>query len=258
MYSLKVIGIAILMGVAILSCDAVSQHFVTKEEFEASESENRELKSSLEAIQRNYAKQNKELNAILSEISSISCQTSKLQLNLESPIVNQTQTEMIHDNIENLKRRIDNLEKEAARSRKIDKNYALASSTIKELRETIINKEREIQFLETKISEHEVIINNQKDTIEQQYSEILHQKEELKKTVELQTKSLFQAGLKFAEIADEGDFKIHGRRNKQSVAGYRKSIYNEAIKYLEESKAQGHKSAADSIFAIKKRMESIE
>jgi len=264
MRTFKIIIVAVLAVISAVSCKNGQLPFVSRDVLEASENENKELKESMEAMQQSYAKQNQELNSILTELSAISCKTSTLQLRLENEEVQQTQAEKITDKINALKDRIDKLEQEAERVRKLNKDLAVAASTIKELRQTVANQEKEIDVLKQTIADREATIKTQETTISEQsstisdqYQTILEQKNELARTVAQQTSMLFQAGVKFADIADNGDFKISGKKNKASIIEYRRSIYKEAIFFYEKAAAQGLTAAKDSVAAVKSRMESL-
>ena len=51
----------------------------------------------------------------------------------------------------------------------------------------------------------------------------------------------------FEDIADNGDFKVTGRKNKTSVNEYRKSIYVRAIEYYKTALSEGHNLAQERL-----------
>lgn len=226
---------------------------VTKEALEFSQAETKEALEALGRIQENYARQNRELSSILSELTELSCQTTSLQISLESGRKQQTQAEQIGSNLSALKNRIDKLESEAARARKLDKNMSISSRTIQSLRATIANQEKEITTLLAAIAEKDATITNQsnviaiqKDSITIQYQTIKKQKEELKRTVLAQTEMLFLAGQEFEQIGDRGEsaLNVSGRKDKDMVREYKKIIYSKAEQFYQHAAGQGHASAA--------------
>lgn len=249
----------------LLICCSCGQ-YVKKETLEASERENKELKESLQSAQENYIKQNKELNAILAELTAISYQTTNLQLNVEQGSAYQmTQAEKISATIQSLKKRIENLEAQARKAREIDKNYAIAVSTIKNLQTTIANQEAEISLLKETINAQEATIQTQKDTIriqrqdlDKQYELISQQRSQLEETVRKQVNLLYQAGLTFEEIADEGDFSVSGRRNKINVKEYRIQIYEKAKAFYMSAAEQGHSEANGRIASVDEKIEQMK
>lgn len=150
------------------------------------------------------------------------------------------------------------MEREAAKARKIDKNLALATKTIKELRSTIANQEKEINILKATIEDNNVTIRGQKKTIDDQYSTILSQKQELAKIVEKQTELIFKTGIELETIADEGDFSISGRRNKRTVKEYRISIYQKAIESYRMAASQGYAGAQERIKNIETKIAALK
>jgi len=253
----KFIIIGALLAIVLTSCGKL----VKKEVLDASEQENKELRDSLKEMQDNFVAQNEELNSILEELSSINCQTLSLQLNVENGVADQTQAEKISDNIQTIKERIDRLEKEAQRARKLNKDLAIATSTIKTLRQTIANQEQEIDRLKKVVSEQSDTIETQKDTIlnqqenlKKQNALILSQKNQLDEIVKRQTRLLFEAGAEFESLADEGSFTIKGKKDRASVAEYRKSIYEKSITFYREALRQGHPDAEAKIAGVQEKI----
>jgi len=246
-----------------VSCTNGTFPLVPREELTAAEEENSELRSSLSALQENYNKQNKELSYVLSELASICNQTTRIRLHTgETPL---TDLDLVKEDLASIKERIAYLEKQAARARKINKDLAIATTTIRELKETVNNQEKEISLLRQTLSEHEntihsqkEVISTQKDTIQRQNALLLAQKEELAKTVRQQTELIYNAGIMFSLLADEGDFKISGRKNRYNVNAYRKRIYEEAVSLYKMAASQGHEDSRDSIISVTLKMKLLQ
>lgn len=254
-----------LSAIVSVSCNNVKMPFVKRGVLEASEEENSALRSSLKETRENYEKQAQELNEILAEITSISGRTTKLQISNGNEGEQLSQAELISEEIDALKERLDKLEAEASRAKRQRKELAVATSTIKELRETVYMQEQQISSLKKAILEKDTTIRIQKDTISnqsskisKQYSTILKQKEDLAAKVEEMTEQLYQAGLDFEGIADNGDFTISGKRNKTNVKDYRKSIYFMAATYFEKASELGHKDASAHLEAVQTKMAGIK
>lgn len=233
-----------------------------KEALEAAEKENLELKEALSESQQRFAAQNKELASILHELSSISYSAAAVQLHVENGGAGRSRVDSVYDNISVIKDRIARLEKEAARARKVDKELAVSVTTIQELRTTVSNLENQVTVLRRKVSEHEGTIREQKETIvshestiSKQNDTILLQQDKIEETLARQREMLYQAGLEFEGIADEGDFQISGRKNRRTVEEYRKSIYKEAIVFYREAAAQGHTGASFRMESLKRKLE---
>lgn len=245
------------------SCADGTFPLVPREELTAAETENSELRSSLSTLQENYNKQNKELSYVLSELASICNQTSQIRLHSgETPL---SELDLVKEDLASLKERIAYLEKQAARARKYNKDLAIATTTIRELKETVNNQEKEITLLRKTLTEREntihsqkEVISTQRDTILRQNASLLAQKEELAKTVKQQTELIYNAGIMFGLIADEGDFKISGRKNRDNVKAYRRRIYEEAVGLYKMAASQGHEASRDSIISVTLRMKLMQ
>lgn len=241
-----------------VSCANSQMPFVKRTDLEASELQNKALKGSLDSLQANYAAQTQELSEILAELSSISLKTSSLQLKVEAGAAPMTQTDSIYNNIGAIKSRIDALEKQAAKVRKLNKSLALANSTIEKLRVTVENQEREILSLKKTIAEKDNTIEGQQQTISNQSSTIARQEIEIFETVTKQTDMIFKAGSEFEAIADEGAFKITGKKNKMSVNDYRISLYEKALDYYKMASEMKHPGAVSKIAVIEQKIKALQ
>lgn len=253
------IRIAAILAAAItlLSCTNGKPALVKREALEASEQENAMLRSSLQEAQENFARQNKELGSILAGLAAISRETSSIQLNVETGASQRTQAEQAQRNLESLKARINRLEKEANQARKANKELALAVSTIKELRTTVANQEKQITNLKAEIAAREQTIKTQKDTITQQGSLIAAQERALRNAVKDLAEQLYQAGTELEELADSGLLNVSGRRDKLNVSGYRKQIYGKALASYRKAAAQGHEGAKGRIATVEEKLSGL-
>ena len=240
--------------------------YVTREALESSQAETKEVRAALESVQESYARQNRELSSILSRLAELSCQTTSLQIGTEGGSAQLTQAEKIEGGLNALEGRIDKLEKEAARARKLDKDLAVSAQTIKNLRKTIESQQQEIRTLRQTVADREATIRTQesviavqKDTISQQYETIVRQKEELKKTVAGQTEMIFQAGYAFEQLGDDGDraLNVSGRKDKNMVKEYKKAIYSKAEQFYQQAARENHAGAAGRSEVVKYKIASL-
>ena len=255
---------ALAATVVLASSCGDNSPFVKRSVFEQSEAERDKLQSSLSELQENIAKQNEDLCDILNELSAVNSKTSRIQLNIEGSDDQADQIALIHSDIQEIKIRIDQLESEANRARKLDKNMAIAQNTINELRETVTIQESRIAELtqviagkDATISEQQSTISEQDSRIASQESRIASQQEELKRTVARQVEMLYEAGEALEDIADNGDFKVTGRKNKISIKSYRQTIYENAAACYESALAQGHSQAQFRIAGIKAKIAAL-
>lgn len=260
---MKSVGIFIAMAVAasiFVSCKDGQSPLVKRSTLEASQAEAQGLKDSLMTVQESYALQTQELSEILSELSSLNYQTVTLQINVENAAAEVSQADQIHNNIELVKNRIDKLEQEAKRARKLNKDLAISKETISKLRETVAVQEEKIAQLQKTISEKDVTISGQKETIESQLRTISNQKDEMARTLFHQTEMLFQAGLEFEELGDVSgtDLQVKGRKDKKKVVEFKKNIYNKALKFYQQAGEQNHREALERLDSVAVKIEQLE
>lgn len=262
---LKVILAVGITATAIKSCD-IDIPFVTREALETAQSETRDAKQALQSVQYNYARQNRELSSILAELTELSCQTTAIQLNTEYGERELTQAEKIDGNLNAIRYRIDRLEKEAGRARQLDKEMALSVQTIKKLRITVANQQKEIDNLRVAISDRDATISKQnnfiavqKDTISEQLQTILRQKAELKRSLDQQTEMVYKAGCDFERLGDEGDqtLKVRGRKDKEMVRAYKKAIYEKASQFYHIAADMEHLAAKGRCEVISYKIASL-
>lgn len=255
----KFLIIAATLATLIVSCDGSQMPWVSREDYNAAKTEAEETKTRLDSIQTCYAKQTENMSMILSEIASLSRRTSTLSLSSgEKPA---SEINIAMNDINAVRARIDELEKDADKVRKLDKDLAISRQTIDQLRETVASQEKQIKSLREQIASQGKTIETQqstialqKDTISIQNKKLRQQTEQLEKTVWKQVELIYDAGNEFCRIADEGDFKITGRKNKQNVKEYRRLIYEEALGLYEVAAQEGHKAAKDSVKTTKDKI----
>lgn len=261
----KVIMILAITAAAIKSCD-IDIPFVTREALETAQNETRDAKQALQSVQDNYARQNRELSSILAELTELSCQTTALQLNPEDEGRQLTQAEKIDGSLNAIKSRIDRLEQEANRARKLDKDMALSSQTIRRLRTTVANQQEEINRLRAAIADRDATISRQntviavqKDTISEQLQTILRQKAELNDALVRQTEMVYQAGCEFERLGDEGEqtLAVSGRKDKEMVRAYKKAIYEKASQFYHTAANMDHSAAKGRCEVISYKIASL-
>lgn len=241
--------------------------FVKRDALESSQAETREARKALQETQKNYALQNRELNEILGELTEISRQSTSLQLGEdENGGSRLTQAEKIDKRLSVLKDRIDRLEKDAERARKLDRNLAIATKTIATLRQTVETQQGEIDRLRSTLQEQEAtieaqegVISEQKDTISLRESTIELQNQKLERTLRHQTELLFVAGQEFELLADQADSQldVFGRKDKNKVKEFKKSLYSKAAEYYGAALEQGHEQAAQCLKLVTGKMKEF-
>lgn len=264
MKTLKILGILLITLTGVLGCENMGGGlWVSREKMEQAEAENQRLAASMDSLQRDYAHQAEELAAILSDIAELGNRTSRIRVDApgEKPL---SQVESARADLKAIRERIDGLEKEVEAAKASKNQVAISAKTISQLRATLDLKEKEIYQLQLKIREKESLIREkeetisvQKDTISRQMKELQAQKKELQRQVQAQIELLYRAGNRFLEIADEGDFKVTGRRNKMNVKQYRISIYGEALDLFEAAAEQGHAAARDSVVSTRRKINEL-
>lgn len=241
--------------------------FVKRDALESSQAETREARKALEQTQKNYAEQNEELCSILGELTELSRQTSVLQLQEDEGGERRlTQADQIDQKLTLLKERIEQLEKDAARARKLNKDLAIAAKTIASLRETVENQQNEINTLRSTLVEREEtiavqssVISDQKDSLLRQESTIERQSQDLEATLRQQTELIFQAGLEFEKLGDEADSRldVFGRKDKGKVKEFKRAIYSKAFEYYRVAASQDHESALQRAKAVQEKINNL-
>lgn len=262
---LKVILAVGITAFVIKSCD-IELPLVLSEALEDLNHETVETKQNLQSVQESYVKQNRELTAILEQITELSCQAVSLQVDPEDGGRQLTQAEQISEGLDKVKMRIDHLEKEAERARKLDKDMALSVSTIRKLRTTIANQQKEIDRLMAEVTDKEAtigrqntVISDQKDTISEQMQTIMQQKDELKRSLDRQTEMVCQAGLELERMGTEAEqmLIVSGKKDREMVRSYKKAIYEKAAEFYTQAANMNHAGAKGRVEVMCYKIASI-
>lgn len=226
---------------------------VKKAEYEALEREYADLKASVEITRQEYVEQAMAMDDILQELSQVSGHTAALRTNVEQGTARLTQVEVIEGSINEIKRKLDQLDhltKDNARYRKL----------VSSLRQVISGKEQEIERLRSDIeardrtiSEQNQTITEQTGTIQSQHETIETQQENLRRSVQEQAKMLYQAGRDFEELGDASP-SVSRRKDKAKVKVLTREMYEKAIFYYSKAQETGYPEAAYQITEIQEKI----
>lgn len=272
---MRILNIVVAVGITALAVKSCNYElpYLLRDALEESTGETTKTKKKLQSVQESYIEQNRNLTSILEDISELSCDKTVLELNLEGGSRRLGQAEEIKERIRLIRERIDRLDKEAERARELDKNLALSAKTIKKLRITLDNQNAEIDRLLNVISDKNAtigqqssVISVQRDTISGQRNKIsdqmqtiTRQKDELKRSLDCQTEMIYRAGCEFERLADEGDLTltVSGRKDKEKVRNYKKSIYEKAGEFYRQASNMGHAEAKGKCVVITYKINSL-
>jgi len=261
----KVITAVIVTAASFKSCD-IEIPFVTKDALEFSQNETKEVRQELQAVQGNYTKQIREFASILNELTELSCQTTTLQMESEYCDRQLTQAEKISGHLDAIRNRIDRLEKEAKRAGKLDKDMEQSVQTIRNLRKIVDNQKREIDRLKDVINNQEntirtqsAFIAEQKVTIDGQKLTIQSKEAELQRLLDKQTEKVYEAGLEFERLGDRDDqsLDVSGKRNKEKIRTFKRSIYEKAGQFYREAANANHSEAAGRCEVISYKLSAL-
>ncbi len=245
---------ALLAGLALVfSCNLEMGETVSKASYDKLLSEYSELSSSAEATRAEYAAQAAAVDNILQELSQISGKTVSLRTDVEQGTARLTQVEQIQDNINDIKDKLDRMEKEGAQYRK----------TILSLRKVITEKEAEIEQLKAEIeardltiSEQHKTISAQKEAIQSQNETIATQQENLRAAVQEQAQMLFQAGVDFEDLGDNAP-QMSWRKNKEKMKDLTRDMYEKAVVYYRMAQETGYPEAAYRIAQVQEKLSAL-
>lgn len=230
----------------ITSCSS-SEYEELKEKYEELEEDYLQATESLDAAKTEYMKQAKGINEILGQLSSITTSTIELRGGIEGGHANLTQVEQIASRIDQLKRKLDRIEE-------LEHNNDTYKQIILNLKSTIVEKEKEIQHLKEEIREKNGVIDNQKTTIQEQGKTISDQQKTLESQIKKQAELLYQAGVKFEEIADNAP-SISLKKNKIKVETWQSQMYKNALNYYINAKYSGYPYAESAILRVQQKIQ---
>lgn len=231
----------------------------TDAQVEALKNELTELKESNSALKKSYISQNEDISRILDQIVTITGRTASLRQDVERGSADIAQAEQIYSSIEQIRRRIDELEK--AYSSVVSKNKEF-QKVISGLKEVITEQEGQIQSLKEEIvakdqtiAEQRETIRTHEDTIAVRDETIRFQNEALQATVTKQARMLYDAGVQLEEIADNAP-DVSWRKNKEKVDIMTQDIYRKALLYYQQAYEAGYEPALQAITSIQTKIQA--
>ena len=229
---------------------------VSREEYDALKQDYTELKASTEATRQEYVDQASAMEDILQELSQVSGRTVLLRSDLEQGTARLTQVEQIEDNIDEIKRKLDKLERISAENTQNRKLIVSLRKVITEKEAEIEGLRKEIQDRDMTISEQTRKISEQSGTIQSQNETISSQQENLRLAVQEQARMLYQAGQDFEELGDESPM-VSRRKDKEKVKNLTAEMYEKAILYYTMAQETGYPEAAYRIAEVREKLSQL-
>ena len=246
----------ILAAVLVAGCDFPSGNSVSKEDYDAVVKAYDELKVSAEATRDSYIEQAAAVDNILQELSQVTGSTAVLRTDVEQGTARLNQVEMIENSIDEIKEKLDQLER-------LTQDNAQYRKLVSSLRSVIAEKEKEIEDLKAEIQARDRTINEQNEMISAQHGTIIQQNEtisaqqaNLQKAVQEQASMLFQAGQDFEELGDESP-TVSRRKDKAKVKSLTIEMYEKAILYYSKAQETGWPGAAERVDAVREKMATL-
>ena len=234
---MRTLKIMALGGALLLQACQFGGPQVSQEQYDQLLQEYDDLRASAETTRSEYAEQAAAIDNILQQLSQISGRTVSLRTNLETGgTVQLTQVRQIEDSIDEIKGKLSSL------------------------KTVIAEKESEIADLKAEIRAKDVTINLQQDTIAAQHgtirtqsATISAQQEDLRRALQLQAQTLYQAGADFEQLGDETP-EVGRRRDKAKVKDFATQMYQKAIFYYKKAAETGYPEAAYRITQVEEKM----
>ena len=253
MRTLKITALALCGALLIQSCQFGGQQ-VPREEYDQLLQEYDDLRASAETTRAEYAEQAAAIDNILQQLSQISGRTVSLRTDLETGgTVQLTQVRQIEDSIDEIKGKLAKLDALTKRSAELQK-------IVSSLKTVISEKEAEIADLKAEIRAKDVTINQQQDTIAAQHgtirtqiATISAQQEDIRRALQLQAQTLFQAGADFEQLGDDTP-EVGRRKDKAKVKDFATQMYQKAIFYYKKAAETGYPEAAYRITQVEEKM----
>ena len=257
------LGIVIIAIAGVIYAKDFLPELVEMPALEQAQAQAKEAKSRLTSANDKYIQQAKEMNAILNRLVEISGQGAELRLDIENGNCSLSQVEKINSYLDSTQERIDQLERQAAKVRAVDKDLAISKEAIYGLKRTLEAQRNEIDNLRGMIAEKDAtirsqqsVIYTQRDTISSQNSTIVRQRDELKTALWNQTETLYKAARDYEALADNDQIvtEVKGRKDKAAVNAFRREIYGKALDLYRAAARQNHTEALDRMADVSLKM----
>ena len=255
MRALPIIPI-LLTAILATGCEFRPGNTVPKEDYDAVVRAYDELKVSAEATRDSYIEQAVAVDNILQELSQVSGSTAVLRTDLEQGTARLNQVEMIENSINEIKGKLDQLERLTQDNAQYRKVVASLKTVIAEKEKEIEDLKAELQDRDRTITEQNEMISAQHGTIAQQNETISAQQANLQKAVQEQARMLFQAGVDFEELGDESP-TVSRRKDKAKVKSLTLEMYEKAVLYYSKAQETGYPEAAERLAAVKEKMATL-
>lgn len=230
-----------------------NQDTVSRTQYEDVLAEYEELRQTTATTQKAYLKQAEQVDSILVALSQISGKAAAIRLDVETGTGRLTQVEQIQGNIDNIKDRIDELEKLASNNSALKKIITGLKKVVEEKDKEISQLKNQVREQERKIQEQGATIAEQTGTINSQYETILQQKQSLEQAVKKQAIMLYNAGVAFENLGDDSP-EIKRKKDREKVDNLTKEMYQNALQYYNEAYAAGYAEAQTRITAVKRKI----
>lgn len=250
------ITLLLAVGLLVAGCEFNHTESVPKEDYDTVVQAYEELKVSAEATRDNYIEQAAAVDNILQELSQISGSTAVLRTDVEQGTARLNQVEMIENSIDDIKSKLDKLDKLTADNAQYRKVVASLKTVIAEKEQEIDRLRAEIQARDKTITEQNETISAQHGTIALQNETITAQQQTLEKAVAEQAKMLFQAGQDFEQLGDESP-TVSRRKDKAKVKSLTLEMYEKALLYYSKALETGNVEASGRIEAVREKMSAI-
>ena len=237
----------------VTACEFQTGDTVPKEDYDAVVNAYNDLKVSAEATRDSYIEQATAVDNILQELSLISGSTAVLRTDVEQGTARLNQVEMIENSIEDIKGKLNQLERLTQDNAQYRKLVSSLKTVIAEKEKEIEDLKAEIQARDRTISEQNEMISAQHGTIAQQNETISAQQENLSKAVREQARMLYQAGVDFEQLGDESP-TVSRRKDKAKVKSLTLEMYEKALLYYSKALETGYPDVADRMAAVREKM----
>lgn len=250
----------ILLSVAVLlavGCRYTPGDTVPKDDYDAVVQAYNDLKTSAEATRDSYIEQAAAVDNILQELTQVSGSTAILRTDLEQGTARLNQVEMIENSIEDIKLKLDRLERLTAENAQYKKMVSSLKGVIAEKEKEIEGLRAELQAKDQTISEQNEKISAQHGTIVLQNETITAQQKNLAEAVMDQAQMLYQAGVDFEELGDESP-TVSRRKDKAKVKSLTLEMYEKALLYYAKARDTGYSEAVPRIEAIREKIAAMK